>query len=391
MAQGPGRGDGATRHHDKETKMTEKARAAVLLEPRKLAVREFAVPEIGADDAVLRVEAAGLCGTDYEQFQGHLKGTPWDVFPIIPGHEIQGWIDRIAPAAAQRWRVKEGDRVIVEASIPCGKCFQCQQGRAVLCHAGMGYGLRISATRPPHLWGAYATHLYLHPQANVHKAPDDLPRDVLSLCNPMSNAVRWAYERGKVGVGDAIVIAGPGQRGLLSVIVARAAGAAMVVVTGTKADAVRLALARELGADATIDVDEEDPVARVHELTGGRGADVVLDVAAGSVEPILQAVEMVRPGGSIVLAGLKSQKKIGELVPDKLVMKEISLIGALSSSWTAFEQAIPLLQRYRAELAKLCTHAYPIERAETAIRALGREIIDRREAVHVHIDCTLDG
>jgi alcohol dehydrogenase len=310
------------------------------------------------------------------------------VRPIIPGHEIQGWIERIGPEAAQRWRVKEGDRVVVEASIPCGKCFQCQRGRAVLCQANQGYGLRISSSRPPHLWGAYATHLYLHPQANVHPAPNDLPHDILSLFNPMSNAVRWAYERGKVGVGDAIVIAGPGQRGLLSVVVARAVGAALVIVTGTKHDATRLALARELGADATIDVDAEDPVARVRDLTGGRGADIVLDVSAGAVEPIVQAVEMVRPGGTIVLAGLKSQKKVSELVPDKIVIKEISLIGALASSWTSVEHSIALLQRYRADLAKLCTHAYGVDQAETAVRVLGREIVDGKDAVHVHLDCT---
>lgn len=371
-----------------EELLSKIAHAAVLTEPRVFEYRDFPIPEIGADDALLRLEAAGLCGTDYEQFSGHLQGTPWDVRPIIPGHEIQGWIERIGREAAQRWRVKEGDRVVVEASIPCGKCFQCQRGRAVLCQANQGYGLRISSTRPPHLWGAYATHLYLHPQANLHRAPDDLPRDILSLFNPMSNAVRWAYERGNVGVGDAIVICGPGQRGLLSVVVARAVGASLVIVTGTKDDATRLALARELGADATIVVEDEDPVERVRDLTGGTGADVVLDVSAGAVEPIVQAVEMVRPGGTIVLAGLKSQRKVSELVPDKIVIKEISLVGALASSWTSVEHSVALLQRYRTDLAKLCTHAYGVDQAETAVRVLGREIIDGPDAVHVHIDCT---
>jgi alcohol dehydrogenase len=368
--------------------LSKLAHAAVLTRPRSFEYRDFAIPSIGSDDGVLRVEAAGLCGTDYEQFSGHLQGTPWDVRPIIPGHEIQGWIDRIGPEAASRWRVKEGDRVVVEASIPCGKCFQCQRGRAVLCQANQGYGLRISSTRPPHLWGAYATHLYLHPQANVHRAPDDLPREVLSLFNPMSNAVRWAHERGGVGIGDAVVICGPGQRGLLSIVVARAVGASLVIVTGTSSDAKRLEVARELGADATIVVDDEDPVARVHDLTGGRGADVVLDVSAGAVEPIVQAVEMVRPGGTIVLAGLKSQRKASELVPDRIVIKEISVLGALSSSWTSVEHALALLQRHRAALARLCTHAYGIDQAETAERVLGREIVDGHDAVHVHIDCT---
>lgn len=367
--------------------MGEQAHAAVLIGPRQFEFRDFLIPEITEDDGLLRVEAAGLCGTDYEQFGGHLKNTPWDIRPIIPGHEIQGWIEKIGANASRRWRVKEGDRVIVEASIPCGKCYQCQNGRAVLCSAGMGYGLRISSERPPHLWGGYATHMYLHPQANVHRAPDSMRRDVLSLCNPMSNAVRWGYERGGIGMGDAVLICGPGQRGLLAVVVAKAAGAKLIIVTGTSQDRFRLEQAKLLGAHATIVVDEEDPIARAKDLTGNFGVDVVLDVSAGSIEPLVQAVEIVRPGGRIILAGLKNRRTLEGLVADKLILKEITLEGVLSSSWSAFDQAIPLLGRYEKELAQLCTHAYSIDNSEKALRVLGREIIDGHEAVHIHIDC----
>jgi alcohol dehydrogenase len=362
-----------------------------LTAPRQFEFRDFPIPMTAEDDAILKVEAAGLCGTDYEQFGGHLAGTPWDVRPIIPGHEIQGWIESIGPSAAQRWRVKEGDRVIVEASIPCGKCFQCQNGRAVLCSANMGYGLRISAERPPYLWGGYATHMYLHPQANVHLAPAAMRRDVLSLCNPMSNAVRWAYERGRIGMGDSVFIAGPGQRGLLAVVVAKAAGASLIIVSGTARDRGRLQLARTLGANAIIVVDDEDPVARARDLTGGLGVDLFLDVSAGALDPILQAIDIVRKGGRIVLAGLKDRKRLEGLVPDMLILKEITLEGALSSSWSAFEQAISLLSRHEGDLVQLCTHAYRIGEAEQALRVLGREVVDAREAVHVHIDCTDGG
>ena len=366
--------------------MTEKAHAAVLIEPRRFEYRDYDIPDIGADDGLLRVEAAGLCGTDYEQFAGHLEGTKWDVRPIIPGHEILGHIDRLGRNAAREWGVKEGDRVTVEASIPCGHCFQCQVGRAVLCRSNMGYGLRTGCETPPYLWGGYATHMYLHPRARLHRVPDDVPTAVMSLFNPMSNAVRWALERPGTGVGDTIVIEGPGQRGLLSVVAARIAGAGMIIVTGTAADTRRLELARELGADATIVVDDEDPVERVLALTDDGGADVVLDVAAVSTEPIVQAVDMVRPGGTIVLAGLKNQRPIDGLVTDKLVIKEISMIGVLSSSWTSVETAIDIIKRNWRELEKLCTHTYPIDQAETAVRLLGREIEDGPEPVHINLD-----
>jgi alcohol dehydrogenase len=366
--------------------MGESAHVAVLVEPRRFEYREYPIPETGRDDGILKIEAAGLCGTDYEQFNGHLVGTPWDVRPIIPGHEIIGRIDRVGRDAADRWRVKEGDRVVVEASIPCGQCFQCQVGRAVLCQSNMGYGLRISCDRPPHLWGAYATHMYLHPRATVHKVPDDLSTAVLSLFNPMSNAVRWGLERGGIGVNDSVVIEGPGQRGLLAVVAARVVGAGQIIVTGTKADAHRLSLARSLGADATINVDEADPVERVKALTGGRGADVVLDVSAGSTKPVVQAMEMVRPGGTVVIAGLKSRKPIEGFISDLMITKEINMVGALSSSWTAVETALGIIRRRRDDLARLCTHHYPVEKAETAVRVLGREIVDGPEAVHIHIE-----
>lgn len=366
--------------------MPEKAFAAVLTDPRTFEYREYAIPEIADDDGILRVEAAGLCGTDYEQYAGHLKA-PWNVRPIIPGHEIQGRIERLGDRAKARWNVKEGDRVVLQTTIPCGSCYFCQTGRGVQCKTNLGYGMKTGVDTPPHLWGGYASHLYLHPNAVMHKATDRTSTEVLSLYNPMANAVYWAWERGGIGIGGSVVIAGPGQRGLLSVVVAKAAGAGLIVVTGTRADAERLRLARQLGAHATIIVDDEDPVARVRDLTGGEGIDVVLDVAAGSGEPILQAIEMIRPGGTIVLAGLKNHRPLEGFIPDRVVMKEIKLVGVLSSSWTSMRQSLALVEQYKDELAALCTHAYRIGEADTALRVLGREVVDRREAVHVHIDC----
>ena len=366
--------------------MADRAFAAVLTEPRKFDYRDVAMPEIGAEDGVLRMEAAGLCGTDYEQYDGRLGASGRGLFPIIPGHEIFGWIDRAGAGALKRWGVKEGDRVIVETSIGCGECRYCADNRMVLCDNNMGYGLRMGFDTPPHLWGGYASHLYLHPRTRLHRAPDDIPTDALSLFNPLSNAVRWAGERPQTRAGDSVVITGPGQRGLLSVVVARELGAEQVIVTGTGADRKRLELARALGADATIDVDEEDPVERVLALTGGQGADVVVDVSAHATEPLLQAVDMVRKGGNVVVAGLKTDNALNNLYTDKLVFREISLLGVLSSDWSDTVKAIDILKSRWRELAVLCTHSYTIAEAEKAVRVLGREIEDGPEPVHIHID-----
>lgn len=368
--------------------MVEKANAAVLVQPRKFEFQEFGIPEISPDEGILRVEAAGLCGTDFEQYTGHLAGTPWDIRPIIPGHEIIGRIDRVGAAAAKHWGVKEGDRVVVEAIIPCGHCFQCAIGSSLLCQSSQGYGLYAGTGVTPSLWGGYATHMYIHPKALIHKVPENIPTDILSLFNPLANGVRWAYEVPNTSVGETLVIEGPGQRGLLSVVAAREAGAGKIIVTGTSQDKYRLDLALQFGADAVINVDEENAVERVIELTGGRKADVVLEVSAGATQPVVDAVDMVRPGGRVVLAGLKSFKPVPNLITDKIVINEIKIMGVLSAGWTSIDKALDILARFGDELKPLCSHMFSLEDADKAVRALGREYDDGNEVVHIALDMT---
>jgi len=369
--------------------MSRTAIAAVLTKPETFDIREMPIPDIGPDDGILRIEAGGLCGTDVEQFHGHLGGTGRDIMPIIPGHELMGHVEAVGADAARRWGVKEGDRVALEAGVPCGQCRNCLKGASKRCKRKLGYGLYRGVDYQHGLWGGYASHAYLHPQAVMHKLPDDVPTGVMSLFNPLAGATRWVYQTPKTGLGDSIVIEGPGQRGLLATLVAREAGAGTIIVTGTARDAHRLELARRLGATHTIDVDAEDPVARVADITGGEGVDIVLDISAGSTEPIVQAVDMVRPGGQIVLAGLKSNKPVTGLVTDKIVWNEIRLQGVLSSDWSSMEIAIDIIDRLRDELDCLCTHTYPIEHAAQAVRVLAREIEDGPEAVHVHLQAKL--
>ena len=363
-----------------------KALAAVLAAPRRLEFRELPLPAIGPEEGLLRVEACGLCGTDYEQWQGHI--VDWGGgMPIIPGHEIIGWIEAIGRDAAHRWHVKEGDRVAVEPVIPCGHCPQCVAGAYTRCEADAGYGLYSGIGIPPALWGGYASHLFLDRRAMVHRLPTDIPTDVMTLFNPLSNSVRWIYEAGRVGIGSSVVIEGPGQRGLLALVAAREAGAGTVIVTGTAVDRERLAIARELGATATIDVSVENAVERVRALTDGRLADVVLEVSAGATQPIVDAVDMAKRGGRIVLAGLKGKRAVEGLFTDKIVFKEIELVGVLSAGWRAIELSIEIIRRRGTTgLGLLCSHSLPLARAEDAVRILGREISDGRDAVHVTID-----
>lgn len=359
-----------------------KARAAVLTAPKTFEFREFDIPEVKQDDAVLRVEACGLCGTDYEQWVGHLD--EWGGrMPIIPGHEVIGHVERIGPRASKLWGVKEGDRIAIEPVIPCGHCEHCMEGAYTRCQSDLGYGLYQGIRNPPSLWGGYATHTYLHPRTMVHKLPGGIPTDLMTLFNPLSNAIRWTIEVGGVGLGSTVVIEGPGQRGLLAAAAARMAGAAVVIVTGTSRDAGRLKLARQLGATATIDVEQEDPVERVRDITGGELADVVLDVSAGAVQPVLQAIDIVKRGGHIVLAGLKGSNRLDDFPVDKVVFREIRFSGVLSAGWQSTEKAIHMIKEHGSDLRDLCSHTFPLDQVTDAVRTLGRDMATQGDAVHV--------
>lgn len=365
-----------------------KAHAAVLTGPRTFEHREFPLPAIGPEEGLLRVEANGLCGTDYDQYLCKLKSTPWGSIPIIPGHETIGWIDKIGAHAAKQWGVREGDRVCVKAPLPCGRCRQCRSGAPMRCERSMGYGLFLTTDIAPSLWGGYATHMYLHPDTILKRVPDDIPTDVMTLFNPLAGVAHWIYDVPNLRMGEHVVILGPGQRGILAAMTAKEAGAKTVTVSGLARDRHRLDLARKLGADAVVDVGSENLLERVREITGGEMADVVLDMSAESTEPIVQAVEVARPGGRIVLAGLKGGKPVSGLVTDQIIIKELRLLGALSSTSRSLEIAIEILKRRHAELAVICTHVYPLEEADRAVRALGREIDDGRDVVHVNLNMT---
>lgn len=346
-----------------------KTRAVVQTGPRRLELRELPVPEIDGDSALLRVEACGICGSDVEQYEGLLPVT----YPLIPGHEPLGTIAAIGDRAARRWRVDVGDRVAVEVMMPCGHCGECRDGRYQLCR-GSGGGLAgyayIPLSREPGLWGAYADYMYLHPRSILHKVRADLPPQIAVLFNPLGAGFRWAVELPATGPGDTVLILGPGQRGLASVIAARVAGADSIIVTGLTRDADKLALAREFGADHTIDVERENARQRVKELTGGRGADVVIEVSAVATQPVAEALHYVAPGGRVVLAGVKGFVNVPDFVSDLIVVKEITVRGAFGVTSRSYRSAIRLIESGRVPLQRMHTHDFALEDAELAIRTL---------------------
>jgi threonine dehydrogenase-like Zn-dependent dehydrogenase len=349
---------------------------------RQLEARELPVPDIDDDSALLRVEACGICGSDYEQFEGALR-TP---MPAIPGHEPLGRIEKIGERAARRWGVDVGDRVAVETMLSCRFCPACLAGRYHLCRSRRVYSY-IPLGEPPGLWGAYAEYMYLAPNSVVHKVDPTLAPEIAVLFNPLGAGFRWAVEIPRTKPGDTVVILGPGQRGLASVIACREVGAGRIIVTGLAADARKLALAREFGANATIDVENENVRERIREETGGRGADVVVDVSPWATAPVAESLDYVGLGGTVVLAGVKGWKEIPKFVSDKIVLKEISIRGAIGVTSSGYTSAIRLLESRRVPVEKMHTHDFALRDAELAIRTLARQI-PGEESVH---SCLIPG
>ncbi len=328
-----------------------KADALVLEEPRRFARRRFELPEIGDDDGVLRVEACGLCGTDHEQYTGHipLRGA------LIPGHEVVGVVEQVGPRAAERWGVRVGDRVAVEVFQSCRSCASCRGGEYRRCECNglatmVGF---IPVDRPPSLWGGYATHLYLGPDSMLLPVPEGLDPVVATLFNPLGAGIRWGADLPAVQPGQVVAVLGPGVRGLFSCAAAKDAGAGFVMVTGVgPADAGRLAMAPRFGADLAVDVAADDPVRLLRAATGAL-AHVVVDVTAKAPAAFAQAIALARPGGTVVVAGTRGRGDVPGFNPDHIVYKELRVLGALGVDVRAYRPALDLLASGRFPFAEL--------------------------------------
>ena len=345
--------------------------AMVQTAKRELQPMDIAIPDIDEDSALLKLEACGICGSDYEQFEGVIR-TP---MPAIPGHEPLGVIAKIGDRAAERWGVDVGTRVAVETMLSCHHCDNCLGGAYHLCENRKIYSY-IPLSEAPGLWGGYAQYMFLHGNSVIHRVSAELAPEIGVIFNPLGAGFRWAVEMPNTQPGDTVVILGPGQRGLACVIACREVGAGTIIVTGLEADADKFAVAKLFGADHCIDVENEDSVQRVKEITGGRGADVVVDVSSYATQPVVDALSMVRMGGTVVLAGVKGFKTVDNFVSDLVVMKEINIRGAIGVTSTGYKSAIRLIESGRVPLEAMHTHNFALQDAELAIKTLAREIPD---------------
>lgn len=313
-------------------------------EPGSVELREVDVPEIGPTDILLAVKAVGICGSDVHQWQNTHS---WTVnYPCILGHEFGGTVARTGARVDQ---VEEGDRVVSEtAAVIDPNSSYVRQGEYQLDPNRLGFGNGVD--------GAMAPYVAV-PERCLHTIPDRLSFEKAALTEPCCVAFNAVCENTNVRPGDHVLVLGPGPIGLLCAQMATLSGAGRVIVAGLPSDTGRLNVARQIGADTTLE-DPDRVVPFVEELGDGMGVDVVID-AAGVSATLEQAMEVVRPAGHITKVGWGPQPMGYSL--DPVVQKNVTVQGSFSHNWPIWERVVQMLAEGQIDVDPLIDHVGPLE------------------------------
>jgi L-iditol 2-dehydrogenase len=321
---------------------------------KSVEIRDVPVPGIGPDECLVEVKFCGICGSEPHMYHGQLTllARP----PVILGHE---WSGQIVEVGERVQGFAVGDRVTCEtAAETCGVCALCRAGDYNLCPERRAFGFAVD--------GAFARYVKARP-ALLHHLPAGVSYEAAAMTEPICVAYNAVAEKSHLRPGNVVVIVGPGPVGLFCLQVAKLAGAGTVVVTGTRRDAERLAMARQLGADVTVDVGEQDPVEVVRGLGDGLGAHLVVD-CAGVPPAIQQSLQVVRRNGHVTKIGWSLRPV--NLTLDEIVAKAITYQGAFSHTWNTWETVLTLMQQGQIETEPLVSQVWPITRWQEAFQKL---------------------
>jgi len=336
-------------------------KAAVLMAPNVLEIKDVSTPLPGPTDVLLRVEACAVCSSDLS-----LMAKPWAGQPpygsFIPGHEYAGTVVALGETVDE---FKVGDRVAVEAHLGCMRCRNCRLGHYTAC---LNYGRKGHRANGFTTNGGYAQFVVNHVNT-VYPIPDSVGFEEASLITNLGCVLYGFETTGGYIVGDRVVVIGPGPLGLISVEVAKALCAAKVFLVGTRAS--RLQVGEVLGADRIIDVNKEDPVQAVLEETGGIGADLVIE-SSGGVQGPQMAIAMAKRMGKILLLGF----------PDEPVSADFSVLGknnkfiytVRGEGWANCGRAVSLLASGKVNLKRLVTHSFPLGEISMAFQTFKERV-----------------
>ena len=352
--------------------MSATGRAALFFGPgRPMELTELPVPDPAPGAVVVRVTRANICGSDLHIWRGDGSlGAMARPDGRIIGHEMTGVVHALGAGVTTDWAgqpLAEGDRVAYQYFAPCGRCRSCVRGMTEACARSFKV-LQGKPTVFPHFRGAYADYFYVTPQMAVYKVPDAVTDTMVAGVNCALAQVVMGLERVHVGMGDRVVVQGAGGLGLYATAVARERGAELVIVIDGIDD--RLALARAMGADHTIDLravpTPDERVAVVRELTGGWGADVVCELV-GHPSAIAEGVRMVGLGGRYLEIGTFFVGTSVPLDPGQLVAGNVRFEAVASYDARSLQQALGFLERHASDLPlDQLVVDYPLERINEA-------------------------
>ena len=318
-----------------------------------LELREVPEPRVQAGEVKIEIAACGICGTDVHVRHDEFPYWP----PVTLGHEFTGTIVEVGPNCRA---AKVGERVVAEPhNRSCGVCYLCRTGNSHICADKRSPGWGVD--------GGMARYI-CYPEKLLHRLPAGMSFDQGAMVEPTANAVTDVIERARVMAGDLAVVIGPGPIGLLAAMVARAAGARDVVVIGTPGDArLRLAKAKALGF-TTVNVGDTKPADVVNDLSGGLGADLVIE-CSGAPAAIPGTIDLVRKLGKICVIGLTGNRPV-EVPWDRFNFKVVEVIFNLSTSYTSWDRTIALIHKGLVPAQELITHRLPLAQWEEAFAAV---------------------
>ncbi len=308
---------------------------------RRVVLKDVPEPVPADDEVLVETRAVGICGSDIGIYRGEF---PKIVPPLTIGHEGGGVVRSVGPRVRS---VSEGDRVAVSPIVACGRCEFCIGGRFSLCDALQTIGM-IGRD------GEYAEY-FVAPERNCHRIPDSIGWDNVGMIDTLAGPV-LSLERTKVPLHSTVVIFGPGPAGLLFARLAKLSGAGLVILVGTREE--RLSLGKQFGVDGTVHTRTENVVAEIAELTGERGADLVIE-AAGSADAVHDGVSVLRKGGQLLLYGVFD----GRPVPVDLlsfVLNEYSCFG-ISDNTGGYAPAIRMMAEGTVDPAPLVSHVLSLQ------------------------------
>ena len=318
-------------------------------------LEDVPVPEIGAGEVLVRVKATGVCASDAKAYFGAARiwggdGMPAYIdTPVIAGHEFLGQVVALGEGAAERLGLSVGDLAVSEQIVPCWQCRFCRRGQYWMCQVHDIYGFRKVRAE-----GSWAEYMRFPANALVHKVPSDVLPEHGALIEPLSCAIH-AVERANIQLGDAVVIAGMGPIGLCMLQVARLKSPGLLAAVDLQQS--RLSLARSLGADVTLNPNEENIVERILGATDGYGCDVYIE-ASGSGSGVTQGLKMIRKLGTFVEFSVlgKPVSVDWSIIGDE---KELNVLGAHLSPY-CYPTAIRFLCEKSVEVTRLVTHTFPL-------------------------------